>query len=122
DGHERAEFLRTMYSELWDNINRHVLVVWQPTVVLSTAFVAMLLRDADLLQPDFGTALMITASAWVVAHTLDASSWFNRNLAILRNIEREFLIEADIRRIQPFFARDHRAPKLAEYFLIQLCL
>ena len=53
---------------------------------------------------------------------MDAGSWFNRNLALIRNIEREFLSSSDQAAIHPFFAEKHRGAKLVEHFRIQVAL
>jgi hypothetical protein len=110
-----------MYRELWENINRHILVVWQSVGLLFAAFAAMFLTEAEYLQPDLATALVLVVCFWVIAHAYDASGWFNRNLAIIANIERDFLAPEDQQRIHPYFLR-HRPGFLIEHFKIQLGL
>lgn len=120
-GDRRDDFLLSMYAELWENINRHILVVWQSVGLLFAAFAAMVLSEAEYLQPDIATALVLVVCFWVIAHAYDASGWFNRNLAIISNIEREFLAPADKQRIHPYFDR-HRPATLIEHFRIQIGL
>jgi hypothetical protein len=38
DAERRDEFLRQMYSEMWNNINRHLTVTWQAVGVLAGGF------------------------------------------------------------------------------------
>jgi hypothetical protein len=104
----RQDFLTAMYKGMWDNINRHVTVLWQATAVLGTAFgAALLLKKVDSTTAsdstaDFATAAVIAVSFWLVAHAFDASLWLNRNLQIISNIEHEFLSVADKERIHPY--------------------
>jgi hypothetical protein len=92
----KYDFLSTMYKSMWDNINRHVTVLWQSVAVLATAFAAALLvkRDSPAGQRDIlfdvATALVVAASSWLVTHALDAANWFNRNIQIIGNIEKVF--------------------------------
>ncbi|WP_186454158.1 hypothetical protein, partial [Variovorax beijingensis] len=56
--------------------------------------------------------------AWLI----DRIHWFNRNLAIITNIERLFLNSDDLKLVHPFFGK-HRAPgKYAQHFEIQFWL
>jgi hypothetical protein len=92
----RYDFLMVMYRAMWDNINRHVTVLWQAAGVLGTAFGAALLlkRDTTASEPnyvfDVATALVIAAAYWLVAHGFDSANWFNRNIQIIGNIEKIF--------------------------------
>ena len=38
---QQNEFLMKMYAEMWGNINRHILVVWQSVSVLVATFVSI---------------------------------------------------------------------------------
>lgn len=90
----RSEFLLAMYKAMWDNINRHITVLWQAVAVLGATFgVAFFAgRDTATWQQspvfDLAAGLMIALSCWLVAHAIDASRWFNRNIQIIANIER----------------------------------
>jgi hypothetical protein len=50
---------------------------------------------------------------------LDAAWWFNRNLIIVTNIERQFLKEQDLQDVHYYFGR-HREPNLLDHYKIQL--
>lgn len=117
----RDEFLLKMYDLMWQNINRHILVVWQSIAALFTAIAAAFLSDKNLLSPDYGISLVVLAAAWSVAHAIDASAWFNRNLLIVRNIERQFLIASDATEIHYFFVEKPRTGIL-DHLAIQLTL
>jgi hypothetical protein len=82
----RADFLIEMYKQMWTNINRHILVVWQSVSVLVGTLAAFALVEKKVISLDVACALVVLISAWLVAHTIDANYWFNRNLAIISNI------------------------------------
>src|SRR3546814_2866580 len=42
---------------------------------------------------DVAASLIILLCAWLYAHMLDAAYWYNRNLVIIANIERQFLLD-----------------------------
>jgi hypothetical protein len=100
-----------MYGAMWDNINRHILVVWESLTVLVTALGAAFLAEKELISPDVATTLVILASAWAAAHAIDAKGWYNRNLHI-----------PTAKEITPYFSRPPRESKLIEHLLIQSLL
>jgi hypothetical protein len=54
----REQFLITMYGKMWDNINRHILIVWQSVSVLGGAIAALALEQNKILSIDISTTLM----------------------------------------------------------------
>jgi len=107
-GDRRAQFLLHMYDETWNNINRHLTVVWQSVAVLTGAFAVFSLTEKGIVSFDLATATIVGISAWLVGHTYDAHTWFNRNLAIIANIERQFLRSEDEKHIHYYF-KEHRS-------------
>ena len=61
----RDEFLMAMYGEMWENINRHIVVVWQSVGVLAGAFAALIVGEQ--------TAVSLDVSATIVAVRFGAS-------------------------------------------------
>src|SRR3546814_1337030 len=59
---------------------------------------------------DVAASLIILLCAWLYAHMLDAAYWYNRNLVIIANIERLFLLNSDLQDIQYYFGA-HRSKK-----------
>src|SRR3546814_12158683 len=59
---------------------------------------------------DVAASLIILLCAWLYAHMLDAAYWYNRNLVIIANIERQFLLNSDLQDIQYYFGA-HRSKK-----------
>ena len=121
DRRNRTQFLLAMYGATWDNINRHILVVWQSVAALFAALAASYLSGKELLNPDFGTSLIVLATGWSIAHSIDSTAWYNRNLLIISNIERQFLFDADEKEIHHYFGK-HRGARPIEHIMIQIVL
>ena len=107
-GDRRDNFLIAMYSQLWNNVNRHITVVWQSVGILAGAFALFALVEKHTLSFDWTCGLMVLIAGWVVAHTYDANTWFNRNITIVANIERQFLRPEDSKEVH-FYFTEHRA-------------
>jgi len=115
---KRDTFLVAMYAQMWGNINRHILVVWQSIAALLGAFAVFSLTEKRVISTDIACALIILICVWVKAHVIDANAWFNRNLLIITNIERQFLTSADAQLIQFYFAQRHK-PRDLDHLTIQ---
>jgi len=105
----RDSFLLQMYTQLWNNINRHLTVIWQSVGVLGGSMAVLALAEKNIFPVDYATSVVIIVSAWLIAHSYDASNWFNRNQALIVNIERQFLKKSDLQEIHPYFM-GHREP------------
>jgi len=114
----RDKFLVQMYSEVWGNINRHLSTVWQSAGVLASAFAIFALVEKETLPIDFASSLVVLIAAWLIALTYDANAWYNRNLIIAANIERQFLIEKDSREIHHFFTRHRTGENMVDHLKI----
>src|SRR5437773_7456899 len=117
----RTQFLLEMYKQMWSNINRHIVVVWQSVSVLLGTFAVFALVEKRVVSLDFASALMVVIAAWLAAHVIDANYWYNRNLAIIVNIERQFLTVEDLRLIHPYFGSPRRTTIL-DHLKIQAVL
>src|SRR5262245_4404379 len=118
----RADFLIAMYNQLMNDINRHIVVVWQSVGVLFGAFAVFALVEKQIVSLDIATSLIILLCAWMVAHVQDASYWYNRNLVIIANIERQFLRQSDLKEIHYYFAEHRRSGRMITHLRIQLWL
>ena len=116
----RDDFLARMYEQLWGNINRHLIVVWHSVSVVVGAFALLAFVEKKTLSLDVAASLLMFMAAWLIAHVLDASHWFNRNLVIIANIERQFLREEDLRHIHHYFAGHVSAKHVVRHLQIQL--
>lgn len=106
---ERQTFLLEMYKKMWDNIDRHIIVVWQSVGVLAGALATFAIADEKnmFFVLDYATAFVVLTAAWQLAHVFDANFWYNRNLLIIANIERQFLQPKDVQEVHLYF-RKHR--------------
>jgi hypothetical protein len=107
-----------MYDRVWDNVNRHVLVSWQSITTVFTATAALALVEKQVLQMDVAVSLITIVCGWAISHFFDAAEWFNRNVLIVANIERQFLSDGDTAAIHYYFAR-HRGSRMVGHFRIQ---
>lgn len=109
-----------MYRQMFADINRQMTVVWQAVSVVVGAFALLALVEKNIVPLDVAVSLIIILSAWMFAHMLDGGYWYNRNLVIIANIERQFLMSSDQHDIQFYFGK-HRSSKnrMISYFKIQ---
>jgi hypothetical protein len=99
-----------------------VLVVWQSIGVLVGALAVFALVEKGILSLDFATTFVILISSWSVAHLYEATYWYNRNLAIIANIERQFLTALDLKEIHYYFGEHRKVNKMLDQFKIQYAL
>ena len=120
---DRRAFLMEMYRQMFADINRHMTVVWQSISVVVGAFAVFALVEGDILPIDLAVALVLMLCAWLYAHMLDAAYWYNRNLAIISNIERQFLRTSDLAEIQYYFgAHRSKSNRMITHLRIQSAL
>lgn len=113
----RDEFLIAMYAQLWQNINRHIMIVWEGVGVLVAVFAVFGLVSQGM-PLSVASAVLLLACIWVMAHTYDSSHWYNRNLLMISNIERQFLGRKDLEEIHYFFEQ-HRPSQMITFLRIQ---
>lgn len=118
----RFSYLTGMYSEMWGNVNRHLTVIWQSVGVLGAGLALFSLTEKHVFGTDFATAAMVLICFWLMANAYVASEWFNRNINILSNIERQFLGREDLREINPFFDRHRPAGLMVGHIRVQWLL
>lgn len=119
---DRKEFLVQMYNQMFNDINRHIMVVWQSIGVLIGAFAIFALVEKSILSLDIAVSLIVLLAAWLVAHLLDASYWYNRNLAIITNIERQFLTKDDLKLVHYYFGSHRPKNRMITHLKIQVAL
>jgi hypothetical protein len=110
-----------MYRQTSSHLNRHILLSWQSIGVVGGALVVFVLGDKLDLRADarldFAIAVVVLLCAWSLAHVYDANNWFERNLHIITNIERQFLLPSDLRDVHFYF--EHHRRERSESWLIQ---
>ena len=118
----RQEFLIEMYKQLLSDINRHIVVVWQSVGVLVSAFAVFALVEKHVVPLDIAASLIMMLCGWLYAHLLDASYWYNRNLVMIANIERQFLLISDLRDIHYYFGAHRPGNRMITHLKIQMAL
>lgn len=115
----RKEFLFHMYNQMFNDINRHISMVWQPITVLvgSSALLAAGMRD--IVSIDIAVTLIIILVGWLIANLYDSAYWYNRNLVIIANIERQFLRQTDLRHIHYYFGEHRSKQSIMTHIRIQ---
>jgi hypothetical protein len=111
-----------MYDQMFNDINTHILVVWQSVGVVVGALAIFALVEKNIIPTDYACSLMILLSAWLIAHLYDASYWYNRNLVIIANIERQFLKSTDLKEIHYYFGKHRKKSAMLTHLKIQYAL
>lgn len=118
----RTTLLLKMYDQMFNDIDRHILVVWQSVGTLVGAFAIMALTWKGVLSLDVSSSLILAICGWLFAHTLDAAYWYNRNLVIIANIERQFLNRSDLKEIHYYWGKHRPKNKMITHLRIQFFL
>ncbi len=116
---DRRQFLLKVYDQMFNDINRHILVVWQSLGVVIGAFAIFALVEKNVMPLDYAAALIMLLSWWAFAHVIDSSFWYNRNLVIIANIEREFLDQNDTQLIHFYFSAHRKDNKMIGHLKLQ---
>jgi len=122
DTENRNKLLLKMYDQLFNDINRHITVVWQSVGVLIGAFAIFALTEKQIVSIDVATSLIIIIAGWLLAHLFDAGYWYNRNLVIIANIEKQFLLQNDLKNIHYYFGKHRKRNKMIKHLRIQFWL
>jgi len=119
---DRSDFLLKMYDQMFNDINTHILVVWQSVAVVVGAFAIFALVEKAVISPDVAASLIVFLCGWLLAHLYDASYWYNRNLVIIANIERQFLSATDLKKIHYYFGKHRSTSAMLTHLKIQYAL
>lgn len=119
---DRTDFLLRMYDQMYNDINTHILVVWQSVAVVVGAFAVFALVEKAVISADVAAALIVLLCGWLLAHLYDASYWYNRNLVIIANIERQFLSANDLKGIHYYFGKHRSKSAMITHLKIQYAL
>lgn len=117
----RDQFLLEMYRQVSNHLERHILVIWQSTGLLIGALALLALVEKQVITIDAAAGAIVLICAWASFHVSDASLWFNRNMLLITNVERQFLSAGDVREIHCYFKRQ-RPGAMVSHLRIQLAL
>ena len=118
----REELLLRMYDQLFNDINRHITVIWQSISVVVGAFAVFALVEKQVVSLDIASAIIILLVVWLLAHLYDAAYWYNRNLTMIANIERQFLRKEDLKHIHYYFGKHRPGNAMLTHLKIQYFL
>jgi len=120
---KRPEFLLKMYETYNDEIARHFGLAWQAVTVFAASIVAVVTASSRIGNaPAYAIiSIYLALVTWALEIIIDASYWYNRNLVVIANIERQFMKESDARDIQWYFVK-HRPRNSPITFMRSLVL
>lgn len=121
-GDKRQDFLFKMYDQMFNDIDRHHKIVWQVVGVLAGSFALLALSEKGIIPIDVTISIVMVLGLWVIAHVYDSNYWYNRNLVIISNIERQFLKKEDLRDIHYYFGKHRNENAIQTSLKIQMFL
>jgi len=95
--------------------------MWQCIGVLAGAFVILALVEKEIVSLDVAISMIILIAGWLLWNLQDASYWYNRNLCIVANIERQLFRRSDTKSIH-YYMGQHRPQRMIAHLRIQYCL
>lgn len=96
-----------MYEQMFRDIAQAYTVVWQSAATVFASFAAIALAANGIIPLDIAVSVVLLVLAWFRLNVIECAYWYNRNLCIIANIERQFLLSSDIKDIQYYFG-SHR--------------
>lgn len=120
----RREFMLHLYDKLWMDTEITIKMLWQTILIFFGALATLVLTKYQLSTSNLFFPLnmtytaMILAIMWMLGHIINSSYWFNRNLAMITNIEKQFLNKKDEKLIHYYFLSP-RPFKMLPYFKLQ---
>ncbi len=111
-----------MYSELCCENNRSVQLGWQSTGIFIGAFALFSFVEKGTISLDIAITLMILLATWAIVQLLNSNYWYNRNLVMIANIEKQFLQTSDLRDIHYYFGKHRKSNSILDDLRIQMTL
>jgi hypothetical protein len=115
----RADFLQKMYAQMFDDIKVQLQIVWQAVAVVAGTFGLFALVEKGVIPLDVAVSVIVLIASWLIAHVIEASYWYNRNLVIIANIERQFLRRQDLHDIHYYFGKHRQVGTMIYHLWIQ---
>jgi len=108
-----------MYVQMFDDIKVQFQIVWQGVAVVAGTFGLFALVQKDAIPLDVAVSIVVLIASWLIAHVAEASYWYNRNLVIIANIERQFLRREDLHDIHCYFGAHRKVGRMIYSLWIQ---
>ncbi|WP_223563861.1 hypothetical protein [Pantoea agglomerans] len=115
----REDLLLKMYEVLNNEISRHITVIWQSISVVVGAFTLLSLVEKNIMNIDVAISIILLLITWLFDHLIDSGYWYNRNLVMIANIERQFLTVEDQKEIHYYFGSHRSKNKMLTHLKIQ---
>lgn len=119
---DRTDFLLRMYEQMFRDIAQAYTVVWQSVAAVFAAFAAIALSENGLVPIDVSIAIVIVVLTWFGLNVIECAYWYNRNLCVVANIERQFLIKDDLKAIHYYFGSHRPNNKMISHLENQMFL
>lgn len=119
---ERKQFLLKMYDQMWNNISRHINLTGQCVGAVVGSSVLIYFSQSTPQWMDIACSLIYCIWAWLINQIYDSNNWCNRNMAIVSNIERQFLTKSDETEIHCFISGPFKAEHVLQNFKTQVAL
>lgn len=87
DGNGKEQFYLSRYNQLWNNINRHILTVWQSIAALAASLSLLVFAIKGQINHDIAVTIILIVGGWFLALVYDAQAWFDRNMALIEDTE-----------------------------------
>ena len=118
----RQTILVEMYKQMFADIDQHVSVVWQSIGAVAASIGLLALAEKNILPFEVGISLIVLLIIWMIANVLEAGYWYNRNLVIIANIERQFLETGDDENIHFYWVKHRNQNKIIWQLKLQVFL
>lgn len=115
---KRPDFLIKMYEVYNNEIDRHFGFAWQAVSVFAASIVTILTSTETIAGiPSYAAlSLYIVLVTWGIETIIDSYFWYNRNLVVIANIERQFLQDKDAKEIHYYFQSHRKSNKPITFF------
>lgn len=119
---DRSDFLISMYEQMFRDIAQQYTVVWQSAATVFASFAIVAFVEKGLVPIDLAVAIIVLVLTWFLLNVIECSYWYNRNLCIIANIERQFLLKGDLHDIQYYFGAHRPMNKMTSHLQNQAFL
>lgn len=118
----REEFLQKMYEQMFRDIEQQISTVWQSVATVFGSFAIVALAEKGVVPFEFGISIVALLCGWFMMTVNECSYWYNRNLVIIANIERQFLTKNDLIDTVYYFGSHRPRNKMISQLQIQIKL
>ena len=120
---KRKDFLSISCNNLYDSINTHYKFSWEIAILFISSLAVFINHQCGKEElTDYITTICLSIAMWAIAHIYESNFWYRRNIAIISNIERQFLYKEDSKEILHFFNKSSKKYSVIDSLKINLVL